>query len=275
MNLTTIRPWLAFWFAAIANPDMIGHILYWLLKSEVHIDNVRDRFSLILGEYLRAVDPAVRTELGHQGFVMRRLVKIAQNISHAKGKHAKAMLHEELRRLALPHTFQLPLSPDVVCDGIRIEECRVMDSKKKPLWLVFNAIDINEFHNGHGAEASNIENLAHFKFPVLFKAGDDLRQDQLTLQLLSIMDSIWKSNGLDLQLAPYACVATGDQIGFLEVVQNSTTLASVVKDGTALDRGNSGLIARFAAAKKAVNNKDYLKVWLAKQAEMSHASGKI
>ena len=185
------------------------------------------------------------------------------------------MLHEELRRLALPHTFQLPLSPDVVCDGIRIEECRVMDSKKKPLWLVFNAIDINEFHNGHGAEASNIENLAHFKFPVLFKAGDDLRQDQLTLQLLSIMDSIWKSNGLDLQLAPYACVATGDQIGFLEVVQNSTTLASVVKDGTALDRGNSGLIARFAAAKKAVNNKDYLKVWLAKQAEMSHASGKI
>lgn len=261
---------------AIANPDMIGHILYWLLKSEVHINNVRDRFSLILGEYLRAVDPAVRTELGHQGFVMRRLVKIAENISHAKGKHAKAMLHEELRKLALPHTFQLPLSPDVICDGIDIEECRVMDSKKKPLWLVFNAIDYCDVQNSKGGdEVSDTGKLAHFKFPVLFKAGDDLRQDQLTLQLLSIMDSIWKTNGLDLQLAPYACVATGDQIGFLEVVQHSTTLASVVKDGTALDRGKSGLMARFAAAKKAVNNKDYLKVWLSKQAEKSYRSGKI
>ena len=149
-----------------------------------------------------------------------------------------------------------------------------MDSKKKPLWLVFNAISYVDMHK-EGDEATNIEKLAHFQFPVLFKAGDDLRQDQLTLQLLSIMDSIWKSNGLDLQLAPYACVATGDQIGFLEVVQHSTTLASVVKDGTALNRGKSGLMARFEAAKKAVKNKDYLKVWLSKQAENSFRSGKI
>jgi phosphatidylinositol kinase/protein kinase (PI-3 family) len=38
---------------------------------------------------------------------------------------------------------------------------------------------------------------------VLFKAGDDLRQDQLTLQILGIMDNLWKEHGLDLRMSPY------------------------------------------------------------------------
>jgi phosphatidylinositol kinase/protein kinase (PI-3 family) len=41
---------------------------------------------------------------------------------------------------------------------------------------------------------------------VLFKAGDDLRQDQLTLQILNIMDNLWKERGLDLRMSPYLCV---------------------------------------------------------------------
>ena len=255
---------------AVQSADQIGHILYWLLKSEVHIDVVRDRFSLILAEYLRAVEPEVRTELGHQGFVMRRLVAIAKDVNECEGGKAarKKLLHERLRATALPATFQLPLSPDVICDGIRIEECRVMDSKKKPLWLVFDAIEWRDVHNNDEGEP-----LRHFKFPVLFKAGDDLRQDQLTLQLLSIMDNVWKTAGMDFQLSPYAAVATGDQIGFLEVVQHSTTLASVVKEGTSLDRGKKGLMARFSAAKKAVYNRDYIKVWLEAEAKESFRSG--
>ena len=254
---------------AVQSPDQIGHILYWLLKSEVHIDVVRDRFSLILAEYLRAVEPEVRTELGHQGFVMRRLVAIATEVGECKGgkSERKKLLRERLRATALPATFQLPLSPDVICDGIRVEECRVMDSKKKPLWLVFDAIDWKALHKDSGAQ------VKHFKFPVLFKAGDDLRQDQLTLQLLSIMDQQWKKSGMDLQLSPYGCVATGDQIGFLEVVQHSTTLASVVKANTSLDRGKKGLMARFSAAKKAVYDDKYLKVWLEAEARESFSTG--
>lgn len=64
-----------------------------------------------------------------------------------------------------------------------------MSSKKLPLWLVFkSARDPGATHT------------------VLFKAGDDLRQDQLTLQILGIMDGLWKEHGLDLRMSPYLCV---------------------------------------------------------------------
>lgn len=76
------------------------------------------------------------------------------------------------------------------------------------------------------------------------------RQDVLTLQMLRIMDKLWKEEGLDLRLNAYGCVATGDELGMIEVVLNASTTASVNKE-----RGGS----------KAVLYKDTLTSWLAQK----------
>lgn len=52
----------------------------------------------------------------------------------------------------------------------------------RPLWIVFQNSDI------HGGDIY-----------IIFKNGDDLRQDMLTLQMLKIMDRLWKQEGLDLR----------------------------------------------------------------------------
>jgi len=46
------------------------------------------------------------------------------------------------------------------------------------MWVVFENADMNA-------------NDVH----IIFKNGDDLRQDMLTLQMLRVMDQLWKRDG--------------------------------------------------------------------------------
>ena len=65
------------------------------------------------------------------------------------------------------------------------------------------------------------------RIKVIAKHGDDLRQDMLTLQMLTVMDSMWQAQGLDLHIIPYGCIATGNSMGMIEVVQDAETVAKV------------------------------------------------
>jgi phosphatidylinositol-4,5-bisphosphate 3-kinase len=40
---------------------------------------------------------------------------------------------------------------------------------------------------------------------------------------------MWKSEGLDLLMSPYGCISTGDEVGMIEVVQNSATTADITR----------------------------------------------
>ena len=44
---------------------------------------------------------------------------------------------------------------------------------------------------------------------VLYKQGDDVRQDELALQLVRFMDRTLKGSGLDLRLVTYEVLAMG------------------------------------------------------------------
>ena len=57
----------------------------------------------------------------------------------------------------------------------------------------------------------------------MFKTGDDMRQDQLVMQLINVMDVHLKRVGLDLQLTPYRILAT--RSGLLTYVLVATRCA--------------------------------------------------
>ena len=61
----------------------------------------------------------------------------------------------------------------------------------------------------------------------IFKNGDDLRQDILTLQMIEIMDRIWLDNDLDLAMTPYKVINTGCDQGMMEFLHPTVTMADI------------------------------------------------
>lgn len=65
-------------------------------------------------------------------------------------------------------------------------------------------------------------------YRVIFKQGDDLRQDQLIIQMIRLMDQQLKRVGLDLCLTPYRVLATSPTSGMLEMVLYSKPVSAVI-----------------------------------------------
>jgi len=61
------------------------------------------------------------------------------------------------------------------------------------------------------------------KLRIMFKEGDDLRQDSAILQFLSVMNHFWKEAGLHLPMVIYRVQPTGYRKGIVEMVPDSMT----------------------------------------------------
>lgn len=60
----------------------------------------------------------------------------------------------------------------------------------------------------------------------IYKKGDDLRQDQLVLQMFRLMDRIFRKENLDLRLITYRVVATGRDDGLVEFIPSSALVSA-------------------------------------------------
>jgi phosphatidylinositol-4,5-bisphosphate 3-kinase len=197
--------------AALSN-KAIGHHFFWYLKSEIHVPEISERFGLLLEAYLRGCGPH-RAQLAQQNDLQLKFVKAANMIKPLKDSERLAALRAELSQLSFNRDgVAIPLNPRIEISGLKVEKCKYMDSKKLPLWLVFQNADPK------GSDPY-----------VIFKSGDDLRQDMLTLQMIRIMDHLWKKSDLDFLLNAYGCISTGDEVGMIEVVLNSMTTAAITR----------------------------------------------
>lgn len=204
---------------ALRNPLYIGHSLFWMLRSEMQNPTICERFGIYLTVYLSNCG-AHRAQLRRQRMVVDKLEAVANGVKAIKEKEKRLpYLREELAKLnpTLPSRFQCALSPRIQCTTLVVEKCKVMSSKKLPLWLAF--------HNACPAAEADGQLCQ-----VMFKAGDDLRQDLMTLQMVRVMDKIWLAAGLDLRMHPYGCVATGDEQGMIDLVTNSDTISNIQTD---------------------------------------------
>ncbi|KAI8795508.1 phosphatidylinositol 4 5-bisphosphate 3-kinase catalytic subunit alpha isoform-like isoform X2 [Biomphalaria glabrata] len=202
----------------------IGNAFFWHLKSEMHQTSTRLRFGLILEAYCRGCGPYIKN-LAQQVEALDKLTKLSDMLKHeiAADEHMK-YLHTQLQQPDYKEALQnlhSPLNTSHILGEINLEECCVKTSKKLPLWLVWSNPDA-------------MADMGDMHYRIMFKNGDDLRQDMLTLQVIRIMDSIWKNEGLDLRLIPYGCLSTGKEVGVIEIVKNAKTITAIQSRGGTL-----------------------------------------
>lgn len=140
----------------------IGHSLFWLLRSEMNNPAVSVTFGLILEAYCRGAIDHMHI-LARQTEFLIKLKRINEIIRDDKSRDSREkkivlmqdMLCQKYYQETLCNVIN-PLNQVYKLGPIRVDKCKFMDSKMKPLWLVFENVDMNAdniyliFKNGDG-----------------------------------------------------------------------------------------------------------------------------
>lgn len=151
-----------------------------------------------------------------------KLVKLVKSVTgESVNRNKKAERLQQL--LADPEAFKFsftnfepipfPLDPNVLIKGIIAKKASLFKSALMPSKLTFITVEGNEYE-------------------AIFKHGDDLRQDQLVLQMITLMDKLLRKENLDLKLTPYRVLATSSKHGFLQFIESVTVAEALATEGS-------------------------------------------
>ncbi|KAH9943716.1 atypical/PIKK/PI3K protein kinase [Amylocystis lapponica] len=218
-----------FLIARAVRNQILGNRFYWYLVVEVALEDqvVAKMYGRVVYKFM---NKTVESENGNerrelmrrQGALIDTLSKRAKELRTSKDPRPKkieklrAMIADSKNNLATMAPLPLPLNARVQVTGIIAEKSSVFKSNMFPMLLYFQCSDESEY-------------------PVIFKDGDDMRQDQLVIQLFTLMDRLLRKENLDLKLSAYDVLATGPSQGMVQFIPSKTIAAIVSEHGTLLN----------------------------------------
>ena len=237
------RPLAKFLVERATKDEALATQLFWYVQAEEQ-DDERGLFSkaahffwLELGKTSKGIE--IRKQLEVQCAFRRRLAAISQDIasrradrSEKKTERLRALLKDgakgaqadefflDVHDLTTRFPIKAPLSLDPRISIVRVDPT-LSFCAKSALSPVVLACEVERRDETTGGLTTEMRRY-------MYKTGDDLRQDQLIIQLISLMDTIFKRYGLDLRLTPYAVLATSKDDGYIEFVQDSQSLSAVL-----------------------------------------------
>ena len=193
---------------AILEPKYLGMQFFWCLKSLFDFPWIHSRILWMLTTLVAFSDDWTTFVFSY--LFNERQLDLCKNYSNQNIKNVRNILRE----YKLTDDTQLPIDPKLIVKEYVPEKCFFADSAKKPLFLTFKSSD---------------PFCSNDLIQMMVKVDDDLRQDQITLQLMKVMDDIWKNHGLNMQLRLYSVLSTGRNQGIIEIVPHAVTISSIQK----------------------------------------------
>ena len=209
-----------FLISRAANNFTLGNYLHWYLmvecddQSPMQPKNYRNLFAKVEFDFMSKLmitpEGAERRQaLLRQAELITVLSRLSNEIAKIGASHRPKMIEHVKKFLADPKNeilnvdppLTLPLDPKQAIIGCFPEKSNVFKSSLHPMLIYFKLVDGREY-------------------PVMFKKGDDLRQDQLVIQVISLMDRLLRKENLDLKLSPFRVLATNPTSGAVQFVQS-------------------------------------------------------
>ncbi|SSD58293.1 related to Phosphatidylinositol 3-kinase VPS34 [Saccharomycodes ludwigii] len=184
---------------------------YWYLVTES-----TDSFHLqsILTYFLNKLPQDYRDKISIQSEFVNILrgfcihIKNLRDTTQKKTELLHNLVSSKLRGFLKHKKVVLPLDPSITAVDVVVDKCKVFKSSLSPLKITFKTKPDN--------------NIINQTYSLMFKVGDDLRQDQLVVQIITLMDVLLKSENVDLKLTPYKIVTTGPDEGAIQFIPNDT-----------------------------------------------------
>ena len=203
--------------------DRIANFFYWYLLVECKDDRhqkATDMYTNIMRRFSKALLNGNhdcrrrRNMLGREQKFLDKITEVVKQIQQFSGNRKKKI--EKLQQLLDTPEFvsfeplPLPLDPDVKVKGIIPQKASIFKSAMMPIKITFRTIQNRDY-------------------VAIFKNGDDLRQDQLVLQIITLMDKLLMRENLDLKLTPYHVLATSISQGLVQFI-DSQAVAQILRD---------------------------------------------
>ncbi|XP_052870088.1 phosphatidylinositol 3-kinase catalytic subunit type 3 [Anopheles cruzii] len=217
---------------------VLANYLYWYLtiecedeKSSKQDVKIREMYVNVLRKFLNDLytgSPEMKTmhaQLKEQQHFVDRLVTLVKIVAKESGnrKRKTEKFQQYLAESSSSGSAKInfnhfgpivfPLDPDVQIVGIVPEKVSLFKSALMPSKLTFLTTTDTEY-------------------VAIFKHGDDLRQDQLILQMITLMDKLLQKENLDLKLTPYRVLATSSKHGFMQYVDSVTVADALTSEGS-------------------------------------------
>ena len=192
----------------LKNKKLLGNKFYWCSKVASSNFLFKDRITTLLTQLFMMSGPDFIdqiTEIIEINDFFNELSKEAKKNYHTLGSGVTQEIKKKVLKKYVKgvHKFSLPIHPSYYACGFDAEHLKVFSSKMVPIAL--------SLYSSEGKI-----------FRVIFKIGDDLRQDLMMLQIFRIMDKIWMENNLDLKFTIYNVCPTELKCGFTEFAEGST-----------------------------------------------------
>ena len=210
--------------------QMIAHQLIWNMYTNKYCDEDQqikdalfDVLDALISDIMTQLSGASKSFYEREFNFFEKITNISGIIRpYPKGPERKQACLEALSKIEVPEGCYLPSNPEAMVINIDYKSGTPMQSAAKAPYLAKFKVrkcgirEIEDFAmNISSADVDVDEELEKCRNEdnvywqaAIFKVGDDVRQDMLALQVISIFKNIFQLVGLDLFLYPYRVIAT-------------------------------------------------------------------